>query len=898
MAAEKTSRTRATASMAAAVLVVSGLAAGAGVAVTAGPAAADSGTLTYACDIPGLGTVDYLAQAQGTIPPDLQAGTSFSLSGLGFTSTSTEASAVDEGDTISGSVTTTLDAIGATPASQTVTLDITPYVAPDPPAIPTIIFTSASTPTFTATGGPVAISTGPSISAFAVSVNGAPQPSFGCTGPSPGGTIAYSSPGGTLVANDADNTVSVVDPTTGTVDGTIPVGDDPSAVAITPDGQTAYVADSGSNAVSVIDTASGNTVGAPVAAGDDPVAVGITPDGQTAYVVDAGGGTVTPLSVVTGKAAAPIHLSGPGPGPTDIAIAPDGTTAYVTDGANDEIHVLDLTTATDTGTVPLDAAPGAVVVSPDGSTVYAVADSAIAVIATATDTVSGYISLGSPGTLGVTSLAITPDGSTLYAAVNSDSGGSVVPIPTGTDAPGDWITLPGIATAVAFSPDGTTAYVTVAVTTDALVPVTVSTGAVGSTTGVGNDPDAVAVQPDEAPGAVLSVTANYPGSPTTFDASQSTYSTSPIASYTWNFGDGSPPQTTSTPTTTYSYASPGTYTATVTETDEAGTSTTETFTGQTVSNSGSTAATASQQVVIVPCTADEPCAATVTSPTVTSDLSGTSSTDALLAVSIGPSAVSCGSAPAQTAEVTTYATTTFTASSIQATLTVAGVASASGFSVCYDSTVPFTDAQDQSVTSGQLPGCQESSPVAPCLVSATEESGSVVAVLDVLPGDPRFWPATTPVTAHPISPATGVAGGKVSIKGAGLSAVTAVLFGNTSATYSILSGGKKISAVVPATATSGPVTLRESSGTTISAGTFTLAAPSIKAVKGEPGHTVTIKGKDLSAVSQVTFGGLVALVVTKDTTKSVSVTVPSQATSGTVTVVTPGGTAKATFTAT
>lgn len=266
---------------------------------------------------------------------------------------------------------------------------------------------------------------------------------------------------------------------------------------------------------------------------------------------------------------------------------------------------------------------------------------------------------------------------------------------------------------------------------------------------------------------------------------------------------------TDAPTTTYDYPTAGTYTATVTETDEAGTSTTEIFTGQTMSNNGSPTATVSQQVVIVPCTADQSCAANVASPTVTADLTGTSSTDALLAVSIGQSAVSCGSAPAQNAEVTTYATTTFTAPYLQAILTVSGVASASGFAVCYDSTTFFNDAQNESVTSGQLPDCG-ATPVAPCLVSATEESGSVVAVLDVLPGDPRFWSPTTPVTAHPISPATGVAGGKVSIKGAGFSVVTKVLFGTIPATYSILSAGKKISAVIPANAASGPVTLVES----------------------------------------------------------------------------------------
>jgi YVTN family beta-propeller protein len=59
------------------------------------------------------------------------------------------------------------------------------------------------------------------------------------------------------------NTVSVIDTATNTVVATVPVGESPRDVGITPDGTHAYVANGFSNTVSVIDTAT-NTVVATV----------------------------------------------------------------------------------------------------------------------------------------------------------------------------------------------------------------------------------------------------------------------------------------------------------------------------------------------------------------------------------------------------------------------------------------------------------------------------------------------------------------------------------------------------------------------------------------------------------------------------------------------------------
>lgn len=63
------------------------------------------------------------------------------------------------------------------------------------------------------------------------------------------------------VANINDNTVSVIDSGTNTVIATVPVGQLPITVAVSPNGAFAYVANQGSHTVSVIDAAT-NTVNA------------------------------------------------------------------------------------------------------------------------------------------------------------------------------------------------------------------------------------------------------------------------------------------------------------------------------------------------------------------------------------------------------------------------------------------------------------------------------------------------------------------------------------------------------------------------------------------------------------------------------------------------------------
>ena len=82
---------------------------------------------------------------------------------------------------------------------------------------------------------------------------------------------------------------------------------------------TAYVANQ-AGSVTPIDTAT-NTAGTAIGVGSNPSEVAITPDGKTAYVTNGSANNVTPINVATNTKGTPIPVGG---GPVAIAITPTG----------------------------------------------------------------------------------------------------------------------------------------------------------------------------------------------------------------------------------------------------------------------------------------------------------------------------------------------------------------------------------------------------------------------------------------------------------------------------------------------------------------------------------------------------------------------------------------------
>src|ERR1017187_9196997 len=132
---------------------------------------------------------------------------------------------------------------------------------------------------------------------------------------------------------------------------------------------TAYVVDEQwQGKVTPIDTAT-NTKLRTITAGAKPTAIAITPDGKKAYVANSRGDHVTPINTVTNRADKPIEV---GAGPGYIAITPDGKKA---DGANPRgDHVPPINTVTNRADKPIEvgAGPGYIAITPDGKTAYVV----------------------------------------------------------------------------------------------------------------------------------------------------------------------------------------------------------------------------------------------------------------------------------------------------------------------------------------------------------------------------------------------------------------------------------------------------------------------------------------------------------------------------------------------
>ncbi|WP_072465053.1 YncE family protein, partial [Mycobacterium tuberculosis] len=102
-----------------------------------------------------------------------------------------------------------------------------------------------------------------------------------------------------FVTNFDSNTVSVIDPNTNTVTGSIPVGTGAYGVAVNPGGNI-YVTNQFSNTVSVIDPATNTVTGSPIPVGLDPTGVAVNPVTGVVYVTNSLDDTV---SVITGEPA-------------------------------------------------------------------------------------------------------------------------------------------------------------------------------------------------------------------------------------------------------------------------------------------------------------------------------------------------------------------------------------------------------------------------------------------------------------------------------------------------------------------------------------------------------------------------------------------------------------------
>jgi YVTN family beta-propeller protein len=263
------------------------------------------------------------------------------------------------------------------------------------------------------------------------------------------------------VANYNDGTVSVIDTATTppSVVGTpIPVGTNPRAVAVTPDGKHAYVTNFGSASVSVIET-TGNTVMTTITAGvgNGPFGVAVTPDGTHVYVTNFNDNSVSVIETAGNTVVTTITRYFFQP--VGVAVTPDGKQAYVTNygGSGQSVSVIDTGINLVTRLIYAWLNTIGVAITPDGTRAYVAnaGSNNVSVIDTASNTVVATVPAGSSPA----GVAVTPDGKHVY--VTNYTGNNVSVIETASNmVVGTTITVGNRPNAVAVSPDGTRAYVT------------------------------------------------------------------------------------------------------------------------------------------------------------------------------------------------------------------------------------------------------------------------------------------------------------------------------------------------------------------------------------------------------------------------------------------------------
>ena len=137
------------------------------------------------------------------------------------------------------------------------------------------------------------------------------------------------------------------------------------------------------------------------------------------------------------------------------------------------------------------------------------------------------------------------------------------------------------------------------------------------------------------------------------------------------------------------------------------------------------------------------------------------------------------------------------------------------------------------------------------------------------------------------TPAGGSAGTVVTITGSNFSGVTAVAFGGTGATFTVISP-TQITATAPSGVTTGKITVTTSAGTATSAANFTVF--SFSPAYGPAGGSVTITGSGFTGASAVSFNGVNAAAFTVNSGTQITATVPAGATTGPISITVPGGT--------
>lgn len=194
--------------------------------------------------------------------------------------------------------------------------------------------------------------------------------------------------GTAYVSSEKDQAITLIDLGTLTVKGTIPTCKRGRHIQLMPD-RSIMLACTDSNAADVIDPATGKSL-RQVPLGDEPEAFDLSPDGKTIYVSNEDEGAVSFIDATNGKVLKSIKV---GKEPEGVKVSADGKTLYVTSEVASLVHVIDVASGSIVKNVKVGKRPRRMAFTPDGKELWVTneLDASVSIIDTATRAVIGSL---------------------------------------------------------------------------------------------------------------------------------------------------------------------------------------------------------------------------------------------------------------------------------------------------------------------------------------------------------------------------------------------------------------------------------------------------------------------------------------------------------------------------
>ncbi|MEP7295078.1 MAG: PQQ-dependent catabolism-associated beta-propeller protein [Burkholderiales bacterium] len=195
-----------------------------------------------------------------------------------------------------------------------------------------------------------------------------------------GSAFAQGTSGTVYVSSEKDDALTMIDLATLSVKGTIPTCKRGRHLQLTPD-RKLMLACSDAGVADLIDPATGKSLRR-IPLGDDPEAFDLSPDGKTIYVSSEDDASAVFVDAATGKKLKEVKV---GQEPEGVKVSADGKVLYITSEVASLVHAIDTASGKIIKNIKVGKRPRRMAITPDGKELWVTCelDSGVTIVSTA-----------------------------------------------------------------------------------------------------------------------------------------------------------------------------------------------------------------------------------------------------------------------------------------------------------------------------------------------------------------------------------------------------------------------------------------------------------------------------------------------------------------------------------